>query len=617
LSLNPATGVITGTFSSQQTTTFGVQLTVNGYPMASSPTITANVAAAAGTPAVKNWTMMVYIAGDNDLAEFAIEDLNELKAASTNPNINIVIQIEKGSTFANTGFVGNPGTSTYRGLINGVNTNLTDIGNKDMGSPTTLSSFITWSKSNYPAQNYSLVLWSHGGGWKTNKSARGALQDISSNSFMSLTNIRTGITNGMGAGNKLAVLTFDACQMGQYEVAYELRGLASYLVASEENVPGPGMPYTQVVNLLSSAPATTPQAFATGMANAFRTSYAPISSEKTTMSVTDLAQMDAVHAKVLDFSSQAKAALNNQAAVLNGGRLNALTFGGDSATAKSIDLWRYADYVAVNATGNAALQASATALKNTLNAAVITNTTTGSRMANAKGMAVYFPKAGLQYDSLLYSSSTLSSTAVAGKTTWNEFLNALYAGSSYTTTAVGDFAYYMTWTNPPGIKVDIDLAMNEPRGNWATASNGSTSPNGFLSGDSYYSGQNFESYTAANKVESGAYDLFANLFACYDANNNAVSGAACSTQVTLCEKTSGAANFVCRAPVTLDRGHQNLDDAFYAADPQGALWATVTNNATRPYYDWYYFGRVSKSLSAPKGKIKQQITRTKHKLGAL
>ena len=613
LTLNTSTGMISGIPTSVQSVNYGVSMDVLGYTLASTPLTFASVAPAP-LPVAKQWTMMVYIAGDNNLAQFAADDINELKAAATNANINVVVQVERGTTPVSNLAVTTLGTSTYRGLINGAGTQLADIGNQNMGAPSTLSNFIAWSKANYPAQNYSLVLWSHGGGWKANKAARGALQDELSNSWMSLSDIRSAVTSGMGAGNKLGVLTFDACQMGQYEVAYEMRNTAHYLVASEENVPGPGLPYTQVVNLLSANPSNTPAAFATGMANAFRASYASAVRESTTMSVTDLSQMDAVHNKVLDFSTQAKAALSSQAAVLNNARQNAMPFAGSVNVSDSIDLWQYANDVATNATAGSALKTEATALRNTLTSAIVTNTSTGASMANAKGMAIYFPSAGTNYNATTYANSTLASAPVAGKDTWQAFLSALYSGTSFANKVVGDFAYYITWTNPAGIKVDIDLAVNEPRGNWASPSIGTTSPNATLSGDSYFSNQNFESYTALSQVETGAYDVFANLYTCTNAATGAsISGASCTTQVTLCEKAGGASAFACRAPVTLDFAHQSLGNTFYTAAPSGTVWNQVINNTTSPYWDWYYFGRINKSVASPKEKFKQVIVHSKMK----
>ena len=35
-----------------------------------------------------------------------------------------------------------------------------------MGDPNSLTSFIQWASNAYPATNYALVLWDHGGGWQ-------------------------------------------------------------------------------------------------------------------------------------------------------------------------------------------------------------------------------------------------------------------------------------------------------------------------------------------------------------------------------------------------------------------------------------------------------------------
>ncbi len=40
------------------------------------------------------------------------------------------------------------------------------LGEANMGHPQTLTDFINWGVTNYPAEHYMLVLWNHGGGWR-------------------------------------------------------------------------------------------------------------------------------------------------------------------------------------------------------------------------------------------------------------------------------------------------------------------------------------------------------------------------------------------------------------------------------------------------------------------
>ena len=598
LTLNPNTGVISGTASGGTNTPFAIALSLAGYTAVSSPSI---VPAITGVVLPK-WTVMVYIAGDNSLSEFALADLAELRAAANNPEVKVVVQMEYSASYpASSTLIGG---RTYRGLVPGNNAamSLTDLGaSVDMSNKASLTSFINYAKTSYPAQNYSLVLWSHGNGWRANKMfrntdsaiARGALNDDSVGTAMSLIDIKLGITNAMGT-SKLGVLAFDACLMGQYEVAYELRNTANYLVASEELVPGPGMPYTQVINTLSAsaaAAASTPLMFANNMTSAFNASYLP-TTQKTTMSVVDLATMDTLHTKLLDFSTASQAAVAGSTAFATA-RTNALSYGGTSTQSDSVDLWKYANDVAAGLPSNAAVVNAANALKAQINTTVKSNLTTSTDMAGSKGLAIYLPPTSSAYQSVSYTNSASSNTAVSGKKTWAEFLSTLYTGASTSLVSGANLAYYVTWTAPAGLKVDLDLAVNEPRGNWAAPWIGSTSPNALLSGDSNLSSQNFESYTAQSQIETGSYDVFANLYGCATTAGAPVTGSSCSTTVSLYSKGSNGA-FSLVATRNLNQGNL-LGGTFYnnAFTGSPSLFAQVTASSN-PYSDWTYFGRVSR-----------------------
>ena len=43
----------------------------------------------------KKWTVMVWMAGDNDLEDFGNRDIQEMKHVVSNDNLNILIQIDR------------------------------------------------------------------------------------------------------------------------------------------------------------------------------------------------------------------------------------------------------------------------------------------------------------------------------------------------------------------------------------------------------------------------------------------------------------------------------------------------------------------------------------------
>ena len=95
--------------------------------------------------------------------------------------------------------------------MNSVATSFDIIGERNTGDPETLRNFITWSKTNAPANNYALVMWNHGGGLSGVN-----FDDESGNDSITVGDLRSAITQ---AGVPLQVLSYDACLMGMAEQA--------------------------------------------------------------------------------------------------------------------------------------------------------------------------------------------------------------------------------------------------------------------------------------------------------------------------------------------------------------------------------------------------------------
>ena len=84
-------------------------------------------------------------------------------------------------------------------------------------------------------------MWNHGAGYKE--------AFVDGNTVLTLKDVVSGIRD---SNVHLDLLGFDACLMGMHEVAYATRGLANYLVGSEEVEPGAGYPYDAVLSGLSA-----------------------------------------------------------------------------------------------------------------------------------------------------------------------------------------------------------------------------------------------------------------------------------------------------------------------------------------------------------------------------
>ena len=112
---------------------------------------------------------------------------------------------------------------------------------QNMGSPETLSNFINYAYENFPADQYDLILWNHGGG-----PFFGYGVDQLTGDNLYINELQTALDNTPldGHTDKFDFIGFDACLMGNTEVACALSPYADYLIASEEPEPGYGWNYS-------------------------------------------------------------------------------------------------------------------------------------------------------------------------------------------------------------------------------------------------------------------------------------------------------------------------------------------------------------------------------------
>lgn len=276
----------------------------------------------------KQWTIMVYLAGDNNLDAAAIVDLEEMKKVGSTPKVDIVAQLDRHGRI--------DGTKRYH-LRKGTplpDDVVEDLGETNMGDPEVLESFLRWGMKNYPAKKLLVVLWNHGAGWddediyRTARSEMGlgirrrgqvvapganggeisvrrvrAVADKPLRRALFKTTIATAIRPGAqqraiafddtskdfldnietkkvlaavtkDLGRPIDILGMDACLMSMAEVAYQIRDSVLVTVGSEELEPSDGWPYDTILKELAARPRMTPQAFASVIVKKYLASYA-------------------------------------------------------------------------------------------------------------------------------------------------------------------------------------------------------------------------------------------------------------------------------------------------------------------------------------------------------
>jgi hypothetical protein len=131
------------------------------------------------------WTIFVYMNADNNLEPDAITNINQMEAVGSSADVNIVVEIRRspGYDFSNGDW-----SSTRRFLILKDDDPLTissppipwceETGcqpvidhDDDLGDIQTFKKAASWLVNAYPAENYAVIFWGHGAGWREEEEA--------------------------------------------------------------------------------------------------------------------------------------------------------------------------------------------------------------------------------------------------------------------------------------------------------------------------------------------------------------------------------------------------------------------------------------------------------------
>lgn len=246
-------------------------------------TASASSGGTGGTPATatgsgSEWRILVFINGDNNLESAAVDDVNEMEAARYGSVLSVGVQLDRIAGYDSSN--GN-WTDTRRGVISPdgnaatMSSALAILGEIDMGSGQALTDFLNWGASNLPASRTALIVWNHGAG------ALGGVSYDDSQNHSYLGNREIVQAIAASSLGRVDLLGFDACLMASVELASEVAGVATHLVASERTEPGDGWDYTAFLNALAAAQTRDSAALAAAIVDtygAFYRSQQPLSS---------------------------------------------------------------------------------------------------------------------------------------------------------------------------------------------------------------------------------------------------------------------------------------------------------------------------------------------------
>lgn len=198
---------------------------------------------------MKNWTVMTYLAGDNNLSEDMVTALRGMQAVGGNDYVNIAAFYDSGHPFTPSAYYSFTKDSREKRLSDcRVKEDIsTRLDKAEAANDEAIIKFVEWCRTEYPAENYMLILSGHGDGFL----GKVLLRDENPVGFVTMKQLKNLLTSVDGILNgKLAVLGFDSCVMNMLEVSYELRDAAKILISSEGLLPNSGWGYDRMLKNL-------------------------------------------------------------------------------------------------------------------------------------------------------------------------------------------------------------------------------------------------------------------------------------------------------------------------------------------------------------------------------
>lgn len=193
---------------------------------------------------LKEYSLLVYYAGDNNLSEFMKSSVKRLIREGSGDNVHVVAQYD-----------GSKEKDSFRVSIE--STKKEDVYQTttfeknieyDMGNPQTLADFVSWGRENFPAKKTILVVHAHGRGpinlpiddgqkfgGNSDRVSLASGSDEGSDSYMNEEDLVQKLKKVLGP-QKLDLFVYDSCLMGSLEVMAMISDVAKYAVASPHTI---------------------------------------------------------------------------------------------------------------------------------------------------------------------------------------------------------------------------------------------------------------------------------------------------------------------------------------------------------------------------------------------
>ena len=357
----------------------------------------------------KNWTILIYLDGDNNLEYDAIRDFLEMSYIGSDENINIVAQFDRTLDF---NYDYDDWTTTKRffitqGMIPNSNNAIMDLGELNMGDPQTLTDFILWGVNLYSSEYYALILWDHGDGWES------LCNDFTDdNDFLTISELGSALSN---AGHYFDLIGFDACKMSMAEVHTQIKDWGKICVSSENLESVRGWPYNTILRDIAENPNILPSNFGKVIVNRFYEYYKYYSyyDDYQTLSSVNLSQYNTLIQAINDFSNLLISEYNNIFQQIHFARLKCED---QYMSLEYVDLYHFVEEI-YNTIQNPLIKSSANILMEIIELIVLENNVINP-YSILNGIGVYFPIGSFDYNykDIIFSELTI----------WDEFLEIYY-----------------------------------------------------------------------------------------------------------------------------------------------------------------------------------------------
>ena len=374
------------------------------------------------TGELAEWTIMIYMAGDNNLSDDFVNALKMVQDVKTGDLIHVIAQLDPADTRIGSQRVvmnlrdkkqttatpirvpDSPSklSKDYVKIEEGKVKFINPAGQKqesdsyetDTADPKTLFDFISWCKDEFKAKRRMLILAGHSGGIEEGYLLKDE-NPVQSMSLNGLMEVLRQVKERLDI--KIDILGMDSCLMSMIEICHELWNLGDVVevyVSSQSMTPNPGWPYAQIVEALMGNEKIETTEFARTIVKRYINSYVEnavcsgLSTDQAAVKIAatrDVVQSFGEFGRVLRSKMQEGSATTFNRALVHA-HWEAQSYNGE----RFVDLWDFC-HLAERYCEDEQVTGAVKAVEKALGSMVLASCYCGIDYQYSYGLSVYFP----------------------------------------------------------------------------------------------------------------------------------------------------------------------------------------------------------------------------------